>query len=415
LSVSSSLTPSISLYFLISVLSLSNSDLSSIVRPIKEQMVFQLVCEKPANPELFMISWLQKQGGYTANGLTIEERSELERLRTEIRKYREMEGVNEEETDNKSDRSHESEDEDHEDEKVEIDLSKAKQRLSVPRAAVSAEVYGAFNQKENFQARVIKKTEEQTQKIKARILQSFLFCNLDAADLEIVINAMDERECLAGETIIDQGESGDTLFVVESGQLDCFKKFSKDSEPKQVRTYGPGEAFGELALLYNAPRAATVKASEKSQLWVLDRETFNHIVKDAAQKKREKYESFLKSVEILSTVEPYELTQISDALKAGTFQEGDYVIREGEMGDVFYIIEEGEAIATKTMEPGKQPEKVKSYGRADYFGELALIKGEPRAANIVAQSTLRVISLDRNSFKRLLGPIEDILKRNSAT
>jgi cAMP-dependent protein kinase regulator len=145
----------------------------------------------------------------------------------------------------------------------------------------------------------------------------------------------------------------------------------------------------------------------------LDRETFNHIVKDAAQKKRERYESFLKSVEILSTVEPYELTQISDALKAGTFQEGDYVIREGEMGDVFYIIEEGEAYATKTMEPGKQPEKVKSYGRGDYFGELALIKGEPRAANVVAHTTLKVISLDRNSFKRLLGPIEDILKRNS--
>jgi cAMP-dependent protein kinase regulator len=62
---------------------------------------------------------------------------------------------------------------------------------------------------------------------------------------------------------------------------------------------------------------------------------------------------------------------------------------------------------------GKQPVKVKSYGRGEYFGELALIKGEPRAANIVAESGLKLISLDRNSFRRLLGPIEDILKRNS--
>jgi cAMP-dependent protein kinase regulator len=136
-------------------------------------------------------------------------------------------------------------------------------------------------------------------------------------------------------------------------------------------------------------------------------------VKDAAQRKRDKYEDFLKSVEILSTVEPYELTQISDALKSATFNEGDYIIKEGEMGDIFYIIEEGNAVATKTLEPGKQPEKVKTYGKGDYFGELALIKGEPRAASIVAESTVKLISLDRNSFKRLLGPIEDILKRNS--
>jgi cAMP-dependent protein kinase regulator len=104
--------------------------------------------------------------------------------------------------------------------------------------------------------------------------------------------------------------------------------------------------------LYNSPRAATVKARTNCILWLLDRETFNHIVKDAAQRKRDKYEDFLKSVEILSTVEPYELTQISDALKSATFNTGDYIIKEGEMGDVFYIIEEGHAVATKTFEPG---------------------------------------------------------------
>jgi cAMP-dependent protein kinase regulator len=121
----------------------------------------------------------------------------------------------------------------------------------------------------------------------------------------------------------------------------------------------------------------------------------------------------LKSVEILSTVEPYELTQICDALKSATFNFGDFVIKEGEIGDIFYIIEDGKATASKTFEPGKSPQIVKTYEKGDYFGELALIKGEPRAANIVADTTLKVITLDRNSFTRLLGPIEDILKRNS--
>lgn len=66
-----------------------------------------------------------------------------------------------------------------------------------------------------------------------------------------------------------------------------------------MKEYHPGEAFGELSLLYNAPRAATIKAKTEAELWSLDRQTFNHIVKDAATTKRDKYEEFLKEVKIL--------------------------------------------------------------------------------------------------------------------
>jgi cAMP-dependent protein kinase regulator len=53
------------------------------------------------------------------------------------------------------------------------------------------------------------------------------------------------------------------------------------------------------------------------------------------------------------------------------------------------------------------------YDKGGYFGELALIKNEPRAANVVAKTKCKLLSLDRMSFKRLLGPIETLLKRNS--
>lgn len=72
------------------------------------------------------------------------------------------------------------------------------------------------------------------------------------------------------------------LYLIESGTLDCYKTFKKEEGQKHLKVYYPGEAFGELALLYNAPRAATIVAKTESILWSLDRETFNNIVKDAA-------------------------------------------------------------------------------------------------------------------------------------
>lgn len=79
------------------------------------------------------------------------------------------------------------------------------------------------------------------------------------------------------------------------------------------------------------------------------------------------------------------------------------------------MIEEGEAYATKTWDENGTSEKVKEYGKGTYFGELALIKNEPRAASVVASTDCKLLTLDRMSFKRLLGPIENILKRNSDT
>ena len=147
----------------------------------------------------------------------------------------------------------------------------------------------------------------------------------------------------------------------------------------------------------------------------LDCNMFNHIVKDAAAKRREKYEDFLSQVKILESLEPYERSKLADAFKEETHKPGDYVIREDEQGDVFYFISDGEAIATKTLEAGKAAVEVMQYKRGDYFGERALIKNEPRAANVIAKSDLTTVCLDRHSFKRLLGPIEEILKRNIAS
>jgi len=153
-----------------------------------------------------------------------------------------------------------------------------------------------------------------------------MFASLDPKDLEIVIKAMQEFKLSAGDPAIKEGDDGDYLYVVESGVLKCTKVFPGNTDPTFLKDYVPGEAFGELALLYNAPRAATITANEESVLWGLDRRTFNHIVKDSAIKRREMYEEFLKKVPLLSNMDSYERTTLADALVEKRFKKGENVI-----------------------------------------------------------------------------------------
>jgi cAMP-dependent protein kinase regulator len=163
---------------------------------------------------------------------------------------------------------------------------------------------------------------------------------------------MKEERFNEGETVIKQGDRGDVLYVIESGVLDCYKTFNEEDGQIFLKNYEAGDSFGELALLYNAPRAATIIAKTDCILWSLDRETFNHIIKDSAIRRRNRYENFLKSVDILKSVDTYELTQICDALKVEKVKADEYIIKQGEEGDKFYIIEEGLAYATKRLEDG---------------------------------------------------------------
>lgn len=215
---------------------------------------------------------------------------------------------------------------------------------------------------------------------------------------------MFERKVPIGSNIITQGEEGDNFYVVDSGSFDVLV------HGRKVVEVHDGGSFGELALMYNTPRAATVTATTDSVLWAVDRVTFRRIVTNNMFRKRKMYESFLKTVSILASLDSSEVTKIADALEPVEFKDGQDIVRQGEEGDCFYILVLGEAKVFISKD-GESHEMM-SYHKGDYFGEIALINNSPRAATVKAVGDVKLVSLNRAAFIRLLGPIMDILKRN---
>ena len=284
------------------------------------------------------------------------------------------------------------------------------------RTSVSAESLAPTSGDDsNWKAPSFPKTEDQLSRLRDAVAHNFLFSHLEDEQANQVLGALQERKVPAKDVrVIVQGDAGDYFYVVERGEFDIYVSKTGKAEPgpdglgAKVATNGPGTSFGELALMYNAPRAATVVSTESSTLWQLDRVTFRRILMDSAFQRRRMYESFLEEVPLLSSLTAYERSKIADALETRKYPVNTDIIREGDVGDKFYILEAGEAVVTKRGEA----KPLTNYGKGDYFGELALLEDKPRMATVTSTTEVKLATLGKDGFQRLLGPVESLMRRN---
>jgi len=383
-----------------------------VLDPILEEMVSDTLTEMPKAPLDFMIQWLTKRHGKALGSSDkVSAQSLNHMLKQELRK---LQGSLEETCQGSAgaappdEEDEEEEEEDDDCDEIPESFLKNEASMGRPRQSVSAEAYGTWNEKKAFTPPDHPKTDEQKSRLKQTLTKSFMFSALEDKDMATILGAMKECPFSAGTKVINEGDDGDFLFVIEKGMLECIKNIN--GEDKVVKTVNQGDVFGELALLYNCPRAASVVAKEDSICWQLDRESFNYIVKDAAVTRRNKYDEFLKSVNLISSLQAYERSQIADALIVEHFKKGDCVIKQDDPGDKFYIVEEGHLFAEKDV--GGAKKRVLDYKNGDYFGELALLKNQPRAASVIVESdTAKVLGMTRQSFTKMLGPLSSLLEK----
>ncbi|CAH1119440.1 unnamed protein product [Phaedon cochleariae] len=245
------------------------------------------------------------------------------------------------------------------------------------------------------------------QLIKQAILDNDFLKNMDTCQVREMVDCMHPKEFSAGSLVITEGEAGGALFVSARGELEVIK------DGKVLGHMGPGKAFGELAILYNCTRTASIRAVDNVKVWILDRKVFQQIMMRTGLQRLQDNINFLKSVPLLQNLNNDVLAKIADVLEVEFYPAGVHIVRQGASGDTFYIISSGSVKVTQRPPSRMEEEEIRVLHRGDYFGEQALLKEDLRTASVISVCPgVECLTLDRKHFKQLIGDISEIREKD---
>jgi len=256
------------------------------------------------------------------------------------------------------------------------------------------------------------KSEELTRRILETLSKKPPFEGHDTSDLLQLVAAMAPVDVKAGVDVIKEGETGDLAYWVDTGSLAVVV-----GGDKEVDTITSDTVFGEVALVYDLERTATIRAKTDAQMWLLHRTMFQHILRDKAIADRKAKFTFLQSVKIFGTLSGRMISRVADVVEEIVLEANEAIIREGDEADSMYIIHEGQAVVSQKNCDGKGDDAddgnlLRVLKEGDYFGERALLFDERRSATVTAASKIRLMRLDKESFRTLLADLHaELLKR----
>eukprot|EP00566_Odontella_aurita_P000411 CAMPEP_0113529652 /NCGR_PEP_ID=MMETSP0015_2-20120614/2512_1 /TAXON_ID=2838 /ORGANISM="Odontella" /LENGTH=868 /DNA_ID=CAMNT_0000428305 /DNA_START=333 /DNA_END=2939 /DNA_ORIENTATION=+ /assembly_acc=CAM_ASM_000160 len=259
----------------------------------------------------------------------------------------------------------------------------------------------------DFEAPVHPKSDADAEFISAALEGNFVFSNLGKDESKTLVDAFEKTSISRGETVITQGEVGDYFYILQSGTVNF------QVNGNEVGSVGAGGSFGELALLYDCPRAATCVSAERCEIWRVDQNTFRKILASTSMKNDTAIRDILKQVPFLTDLDEKYLNKISEALSEMKVNKGDKIIRKGDEGKVFYVIKDGK-VRVHDIEVGQSKYDDQHLSSGGYFGERALVTEEKRVANITASSDeCTLLCLSKEDFVKILGDLKDLILKTA--
>ncbi|MDN5852017.1 MAG: cyclic nucleotide-binding domain-containing protein [Actinomycetia bacterium] len=225
-----------------------------------------------------------------------------------------------------------------------------------------------------------------------------ILAELPLAQLRHVAAAMRERRIGRGVAVVREGDTGDRFFLISSGRAEV--TVAGAAEPRAVR--GPGDHFGELALLSRSPRSATVTALTDLTTFEMTAADFDVLVGPDwdARRRIERAAGLreaLAAVDLFAGLRPTEVDLLARRMQSENVTPGDSIIVEGDPGERFYLVVDGE-VEVSTAAAGV----LRREGRGYHFGEIALLLDVPRTATVRACGPVRLAGLSKADFDDLL-------------
>ena len=214
-------------------------------------------------------------------------------------------------------------------------MSKAKQKII-------SEVFTSDDTDYDFEANFTEKTPVELMRIGKMLENNFLFSNIDVDDRDKLFKVIKKVELKAGHEVIKEGDMGDAMYVIDSGEFEVYKLLDEVGENGQkaqrtnklVFTYTtPGATFGELSLMYGKARAATVIASTDGVLWSINKAAF----RSSLVKKRHGVLDHLSEISLFTSQRKTNLQRLSQESVMESFKE-DEVVVSSELNNESWVI-----------------------------------------------------------------------------
>lgn len=252
------------------------------------------------------------------------------------------------------------------------------------------------------------KTAAQEATLRAALRANRAFRRLDDFLIEQIIEAMRTARAARGEMVIRQGDAGDSFYIVVEGTLEVVVGGAC------VKTIGPGDSFGELALLYSQPRNASIRCSSAAgaRLYRLGRIAFRNLVTNAQQASADALEVQLARVPELRGLDRPERKKLVEAMSMRAFADGELILAEGAPADSLYFVLSGEVMCSTEGSTNKV-----RLASGSFFGESSIAHASPgaapkRQATVVAAGKVCCAVLAASDCRSILGSLEVALQRS---
>ena len=228
--------------------------------------------------------------------------------------------------------------------------------------------------------------------------------------LREMVGVLREHTIPGGVTLIHQGATDDSLYVVVSGRLKT--SILVEDREQALAEIGPGELVGEIAFLTGQVRSAVVSAQEGSRVLQLTRtdfEVFELRYPEAAASmlgvlsqrlKRSQLGTGLRQTGLFGTLEESVLRALESALELVTLRGGETLFQQGELGDSLYVVISGRLRVV--VEVDGEERAVAELGHGETVGEMAVLGGERRSATVYAVRDTNLARLSREDFDHYL-------------